>query len=321
MANQETVLVTGGSGLLGATLVHQLVAEGQEKPVVLDINPTPTRLDDVSDQVEYVVGDVGDPDVLHSVIGKTRPSKIYHFAAYLAEPCEKKPLEAVRINVEGFMHLLDEARRHDVSQVLFSSSLGTYGLDLTDDDILNDKTLQRPLSMYGITKLFAEGVGRFYKRKYGLDYRGIRYPAIVGPGVRATGYVTYTSAMIEFSARGEPYTVTIEPSTQVPLVHVEDAARAMIMLGRAPVENIKTITYLINGVLPVPTAGEMAEIVQKRIPGAQIDFQPDPARQAVLKLSARLIDDTCARQEWDWQPVYDTYEKLLDSYLAELQEK
>ncbi len=321
MTNQETVLVTGGSGLLGAALVHQLVAEGREKPAVLDINPTPTRLDDVRDQVEYIVGDVGDPDVLHSVIGKIRPSKIYHFAAYLAEPCEKNPPEAVRINVDGFMHLLEEARRYDVGQVLFSSSLSTYGLDLADDEILDDRTLQRPLSMYGVTKLFAEGMGRFYKRKYGLDYRGIRYPAIVGPGVRATGYITYTSAMIEYSARGKPYTVTIEPGTQVPLIHVEDAARAMIALGRAPEENVQTLTYLINGVLPVPTAGEMAEIVRQRIPGAQIDFQPDPARQAILKLSARLIDDACAREEWHWQPVYNTYEKLLESYLAELQGK
>jgi threonine 3-dehydrogenase len=319
MTNQQSVLVTGGSGLLGAALVHQLVEEGVEKPVVLDINPTPTRLDDVSDQMEYVVGDVSDPDVLHSVISKTRPVKIYHFAAYLAEPCEKNPRDAVRINVDGFIHLLEEAQKNDVSQVLFSSSLGTYGLDLADDEVLTDRTLQRPTSMYGITKLFAEGVGRFYKRKYGLDYRGIRYPAIVGPGVRATGYITYTSAMIEYSARGEPYTITIEPSTRVPLVHVEDAARAMIVLGRAPVENIQTITYLINGVQPTPTAGEMAEIVRRRIPGAQIDFQPDPARQAVLKLSARLIDDAYARQEWNWQPVYDSYEKILDSYLAALQ--
>ncbi len=319
MANQQPILVTGGSGLLGAALVHQLVEEGLEKPIVLDINPNPTRLGDVIDQVEYVVGDVGAPEVLHSVISKTRPAKIYHFAAYLAEPCEKKPLEAVRINVEGFVHLLDEARRNDVSQVLFSSSLGTFGLDLADDEVLTDRTLQRPISMYGITKVFAEGVGRFYKRKYGLDYRGIRYPAIVGPGVRATGYITYTSAMIEYAAKGEPYTVTIEPATRVPLVHVEDAARAMIVLGRAPVENIQTVTYLINGVQPVPTAGEMAEIVRRRIPGAQIDFHPDPARQAVLKLSARLIDDTCARQEWNWQPGYDTYEKILDSYLTSLQ--
>jgi nucleoside-diphosphate-sugar epimerase len=319
MTNRQPILVTGGSGLLGSALVHQLVAKGSAKTIVLDLNPDPTRLDDVIDQVEYVVGDVGDPEVLHSVISKVRPSQIYHFAALLAPLCEKDPMLAIRVNVDGFMHLMEEARKNDVSQVIFSSSLGTYGLDLDDDEILTDKTLQRPTSVYGVTKLFAEGAGRFYKRKYGLDYRAIRYPAIVGPGVRASGYITYTSAMIEYSARGEPYTVDIEPYTQVPLVHVEDAARAAITLGQAPVENIKMINYLINGVQPVPTAGEMAEIVRRRIPGAQIDFQPDPERQAVLKLSARLIDDSCARQEWNWQPVYDTYEKILDSYLTTLQ--
>ena len=85
------MLVTGGSGLLGAALVHPLVKEGIEKAVVLDINPAPKRLDGIIDPVEFVVGDVGDPEVLLSFISQVRPEKLYHFAAYLAKPCERTP--------------------------------------------------------------------------------------------------------------------------------------------------------------------------------------------------------------------------------------
>jgi len=225
-------------------------------------------------------------------------------------------MEGLRINVDGFMNLLEIARQHNVSQVLFSSSLGTYGLDLRDDETLTEATLQRSFSFYGITKLFAEGAGRFYERKYGLDYRGIRYPAIVGPGVRAGGIVTYVSAMIEETAKGSPYTVRVGPDTRVPIVHVEDGARAMMMLSRAPVENIKKLTYLINGIRPTPSVSEMAEVVRQRILGATIEFDPNPDWDTIMKLSARPVDDTVARNEWSWRLQYDTYEKILDSYLA-----
>jgi nucleoside-diphosphate-sugar epimerase len=217
------------------------------------------------------------------------------------------------------MYLLETARQHGVSQVLFSSSLGAYGMDLSDDAVLGDKTLQRPISFYGVTKLFSEGAGRFYRRKYGLDYRGIHYPAIVGPGIRAAGFVTYTSAMIEKSASGEPYTILISPNTRVPIVYVEDAARALILLSRAPKENIKTVNYFINGLTPVPSAAEMVEAVNRRFPDAQIDFKPRPDWDAVLKLSARPVEDTSAREEWGWQPLQDTWDKVIEAYLAALQ--
>ena len=318
MTNRNHVLVTGGSGLLGSSLVHLLIEEGRERPVVLDINPDPKRLADVMDRIEYIKDDVASPEVLNSVIQKIRPSKIYHFAAFLGDGCEENPMEGLRINVNGFMHLLEAARGNGAPQVLFSSSLGTYGMDLEDGAVLTDLTLQRPFSFYGVTKLFSEGAGRFYKRKYGLDFRGIRYPAIVGPGVRAGGIVTYTSAMIEHSAKGEPCTVAVAPETRLAVVHVEDAARAMIDLGRPPVERIRMTTYLINGVTPTPSAAEMAETVKKRLPNAKIDFKPDPEWDKIIKLSARPVDDGYARSEWGWQPRYDTYEKVMDSYLAAL---
>ena len=95
----------------------------------------------------------------------------------------------------GFIYLLEAARNNNVEQVLFSSSGTTYGEGLEPGEMLHDKTLQRPASCYGITKVFEENAGRYYRNKHGLDYRGIRFPAIVGPGLRGAGIVTYTSAL------------------------------------------------------------------------------------------------------------------------------
>ena len=274
MSEKTPVIVTGGSGLLGSSLVHQLVEAGQEQVTVLDVNPDPTRLDDIADHIEYVEGDVASPDLLRKTIGSIRPKKIYHLAAFLGDWCEDDPMEGTRININGVQHLFETAVQHGVRQVLFSSSLGTYGYDLKDDEIFTDTTLQRPFSYYGVTKLYAETAGRWYKRKHGLDFRSVRFPAIVGPGVKAGGIVNYISAMIEYAHKGEPYTVQLAEDTKVAIVHVEDAGNSLIQLAAAPVENIRMVNYLINGISPIPTAAEMAELVRAKVPGSHIDFIP-----------------------------------------------
>ena len=319
MSTQEHVIVTGGSGLLGAMLVHLLIEEEDVRPVVMDVNPDPKRLEDVKDRIEYVQGDVSDADLLNKTFGKFKPISIYHLAVLPGDLCEKKPLEAVRINVNGFMNLMEAARANGVRQVLFSSSGTTYGEDLEPGVTLTDKTLQRPASFYGITKVFAENAGRWYRKKHDFDYRGIHYPAIIGPGLRAAGVVTFASAMIEIPAKGEPYTIPVGKDIRLSLVYVEDAARALIQLGKAPKENITTINYFINGVKnPLPNVGEMAEMVKRKIPHAQIDFDVNEEWDNLLKSASHPVDDTSSVREWGWSPKYDTWDKVIDAYLSAL---
>ena len=110
--------------------------------------------------------------------------------------------------------------------------------------------------------------------------------------------------MIEECARGNPFTITVTPETAVPLMYYKDAARAMIELGRASIENIKTVNYLVDGVKPTPTAAQLADTVRRAIPGAQINFAPDRELQLILDQLLRPIDDNRARTEWGWQPLY-----------------
>jgi threonine 3-dehydrogenase len=160
-------------------------------------------------------------------------------------------------------------------------------------------------------------MGLFYRRKYGLDFRGVRYLSVVGPGVRTHGVDHYTSWCIEACARGNPFTIWVEPRTRMPVIYIKDAARAMLQLGQAPRERIKTVNYLLAGVKPVATAGELADIVRSRIPGAQIDFEPDGELQRILDNMLRPIDDGNARAEWGWRIAYDQ-ERIVDDFIQEI---
>jgi len=310
-----SVLVTGGAGLLGSALVHLLLEKGQPRVAVLDAVNSPRRLEDVSDRVEYIRADLSAADGVAAVIEKVRPEAIYHLGAMLGAACEEHPEKAVQVNAFGTFNILDAARRFGVRQVLFASSVTTFGLDL-QEKLLRDNSLQRPVSMYGVAKLFSEGVGLFFRRIHRIDFRSLRYPSIVGPGIdlRVGGVVTYTYAMIEESIRGNPYTVNVSPETFIPVLSAEDAARAIFELAQAPAENITTVNYLVDGVKPTCSAAELAQKVKAKIPAAEIDFQPDEKWKPVLDMIALPIDDSRARQEWGWQPQ-DDYDGIIDIFL------
>jgi threonine 3-dehydrogenase len=129
----------------------------------------------------------------------------------------------------------------------------------------------------------------------------------------------FTSWVIEESAKGNPFIVGVAPETAVPIMYYKDAARAMIQLAEAPVEAIETVSYIVDGVRPTPTAGQLAEIVRSRITRARISFEPNPAFQAVIDQVIHPLDDRRARAEWNWKPAYDQA-AIVDDFLAELRD-
>jgi len=311
-----TTLITGGTGFIGGTVIRTLLGKGERDLVVFDVRPFTQRMNDVAGGVELVQGDLGNFSHVLNAVKKFRPKVIYHLGGMLSVPSDGDPASAIRVNALGTFHVLEAARLFNVAQVLFSSTGATYALDIREH-VIDDYTLQRPQLFYGATKLFCEHMGLFYKRKYGLDFRSVRYPAVVGPGVETPGVVQYTSWVIEESAKGNPYTIYVKPETRCPVIYFKDAARALIELGRAAVERIKMVNYLVAGSPPIVTARELAELVKSRVPNAQIDFEPDLELQKILDKSLLPFDDSLARKEWGWKPEYNQ-ERIVDDFLEEM---
>ena len=311
-----STVITGGAGFLGAQVVRILLEKGEKDLVVFDINPSTKLLDDVTDQIEVVRGDLGNFSHVLSVVKTFKPKVIYHLGGMLTQPSDADHAASFRSNAMGTFHVLEAARLFEVPQVLFSSTLATYGLDIREN-VINDYSLQRPQLFYGGTKVFCEHMGLFYKRKFGLDFRGVRYPSIVGPGVKTPGVVQYNSWVIEECAKGNPYTIYVKPDTRFPVIYFKDAARAVFMLGEAPLANIKMVNYVITGATPVASAQELVDMVKDRLPSAQINFEPDLETQKIVDKFLLPIDDNIARKEWNWRPEYNQ-ERIVDDFLEEM---
>jgi len=311
-----SILVTGGTGFIGAHVVRVLVEKGEKDIFVFDINPSTKLLEDVKDQVEVVRGDLGNFSHVLSLVKNCKPRAIYHLGGMLSVPSDADHAASFRANAMGTFHVLESARLFEVPQVFFSSTLATYGLDIRGETI-DDYTLQRPQLFYGCTKVFSEHMGLFFKRKFGLDYRGVRYPSIVGPGVKTPGVVQYTSWVIEESVKGNPYTIYVKPETRFPVMYFKDAALAIIKLAEAPIENIKMVNYTIAGAKPIASAQELADMVIARIPNAQIRFEPNLELQALLDKLVVPIDDRIAQEEWNWKSEYNQ-ERSVDDFIEEM---
>lgn len=312
------ILITGGTGFIGAALARQLVAEGEDV-ILFDIRPRIERVADIQDKVKIVQGDLQVwPEVLNVIQGN-EVEGIFHLGSMLSGPADENPWAAFQTIVAGTMHVLEGARLFGVKRVVFSSTSATYGLGT--DGVITDETIQRPITMYGAGKLFGEHLGRFYRRKFGLDFRCLRYFTIIGPGAKPTPVVAHNLFMIENAALGKPYECIASEDAAVPITYFKDAIRAVKMLYDAPEDKIKTICYNISGVSPARTAKELELAVKKFIPEAKITFKPDPEFMKFFGeffANMRIFDDSRAREEWGWKPIYMDLEKLVEDFIREV---
>lgn len=309
-----TILITGGTGFIGAEIVRMLVEEGRTDVVVAHRSGNFGRIEDVLDRVETVQADLADDDAITRLVAEVGPKQLFHFGATLTGPGEADPQALLQSNLSGVVTLFEAARTAGTDQIIFASSIGTYGRDLVPGEPVSDLSLQRPNSVYGVTKVFAENLGAWYRSKYKLDFRGLRYPSIVGPGVTTRSLAQYTSWMIEAAGRGDPFEVWTVRDTIVPILYYKDAAKAALDLAAAPLADIASINYLVDGVQPTPTAGELAAAVQTRLPDAKISFVPDPDAAFALSRNMRL-DDSAAQREWGWAPSFGL-DAMIDDFLT-----
>jgi threonine 3-dehydrogenase len=301
----ETIFITGGAGNLARQLATRLLKDG-DRVVLFDL-AAPT--DETLDACECVAGDVTQTADVRRALDKFGPDKIVHFAALLSGRCEQDRPQAWRVNVQATFDLLEEALDRKVGTVLFTSTAASYGGSLPDP--LPEDQAQWPEGLYGVSKVAAERLGHYYRKRHGLDFRGIRLPIVISPFAHRGAASAYASlAFIDAALQGR-HTVRVAPTTRVPAIYAPDAVRAVHELLKAPRSKLSRTVYNVEGLCP--TMDEIVLAIQAQIEDAEIDYEPDADIRRLVESWPRRIDDASARHDWGWSPQYDL--KQIASHL------
>lgn len=305
------VLITGGNGLVGSALISLLLAQDHEVTIFDRVFDSEFIDEEERSKVKFIRGDLAVFEHILSAVEQSNSEVIFHLGAMLSVPCDADPQLAFRVNGIGTYNILEAARIFHVRQVIYSSTLTTYGKDIPLNKPVDDFTLQRPTTIYGVYKLFSEGLGRYYRDKYGIDFRAVRFSSIVGPGARTKHISVYNAWMIEKSYLGEPYEIFVKPETRTTLTYYKDAANYLLKLSAAPIENIKTICYNLPG--QPSTAKDLADSVMKIIPQAKLSFNPEDNIVKIWEKKGFVeYDGSKAREEWCWAQEYSVEEMIID---------
>jgi nucleoside-diphosphate-sugar epimerase len=314
-----TKLITGGTGFLGSQLAHALIDRGEDV-ILFDVNINSNRINGIKDKAKLIEGNLSVYSEVFNAIRDQHVEGIYHLGSILSVSSQANPWASFQVNVCGTMNVLEAARLFNVEKVIFASSLATYSLGVPK--ILTEDTLQRPTSMYGCGKVYCELLGRFYRTKFGLDFRTFRSPTLVGPGVKTPGVTQYVSLMIENAAIGKPYECYVSKDTKsAGLMYFKDAVRALIMLYGAPREKIVTVNYNACGLREPVKAVELEEMIRKHVPDLSISYKPDKEIVDYLskyKDTVQSIDDSKAHEEWGWNALYPDLESVVKDFIEEV---
>ncbi len=313
-------LVTGGTGYIGSEAVRKLVNRGEEV-VIFDVVINRYRIEDIENKVKLVRGDLGNFNEVLNLFRDNKFDAVYHMGSMLTYMSELNPWAAFRSNVIGTYNILEASRLYGVPKMMFTSTLGTFGTGARGK--VDDVTLQRPSTFYGCGKLYGEGLGRWYAEKFGLDFRGLRYAHMLGPNVRTPGH--WAPPMLEDALMGKPSNDCIYggPETAVSLIYVTDSAKAAVDLLDAPKEKIETIVYNVTDIPDVIPAKELERFIKTRYPAFKVNYKKDPLANATRRRAGGFMtrfDDSYAKKEWGWSPVYATLEAITDQFQKDLED-
>jgi nucleoside-diphosphate-sugar epimerase len=313
----KNILVTGALGQIGSELTMALRHHYKDREVIAtDIRmPTDEQLRD-SGPFEFL--DCTDPNHITRVMQRFDIKTIYHLGALLSAVSEMKPNTAWHINVNGLYHILEAARQYKCV-LFFPSSIGAFGPTTPKIDTPQD-TIQRPDTMYGITKVTGELLCDYYFKKFGVDSRGIRFPGLISYQTEPGGGTTDYAVEIFYEAiKHKHYVCYLREDTSLDMMYMPDALRAMIELMEADGERL-VHRNAFNVTAMSFTPAQLAREIQKHIPAFGIEYSVDPVRQGIADSWPDNMDDSAARREWGWTPKY-TLEAMTRDMIARITDR
>ena len=313
----KKILVTGAVGQIGSELTLALRERYGSDNVVAGgrkTEPSPELRD--SGPFEWV--DCTNLGVLNEAVKKYNIDTMYHLPALLSAVAEAKPQMAWHVNINGLYNALEVCREQGCA-IFVPSSIGAFGLSTPLDNTPQD-TIQRPNTMYGVTKVAGELLCDYYHKRFQVDARGVRYPGIVSNVTLPGGGTTdYAVAIYYEAVKGNKFTCYLKEGTYLDMMYMPDAIKAGIDLMEADPSKLKhRNAFNVTAMSFAPE--HIFKEIKKHVPGLEMDYEVDPVRQAIAESWPNKMDDTCAREEWGWEPEYDL-PKMTEDMLKVLGER
>lgn len=332
---KKGILITGAAGEIGSALIKKLSKSDEYQIITLDLKPLESN---VEDTIIHVQGDLLDQSLLSRLVSEYEISTIYHLAALLSTRAEFTPESAHRVNVEGTLGLLKLASeqsqwRGEPVLFVFPSSIAAYGMP--DLEIKNQFASVRewewnyPSTMYGCNKLYCELLGIYFSQHYRqlavdrpvmLDFRCVRFPGLISAFTLPSGGTSdYGPEMLHAAASGKPYSCFVREDTCIPFMVMPDAIRALMMLAGAPASSLSRRVYNVTGFSL--TAIQFKELVLRFFSDADITFNPDLKRQAIVDSWPAGLNENDSQRDWGWKAEFDLERAFIDYLIPNITDR
>ncbi len=295
------ILIIGACGQIGTELTQKLrTIYGVENVIASDIRKLNT---DVVNSGPFEVVNALDFNQIENLVEKYQIDEVYLMAALLSATAEKNPAFAWDLNMNSLFHVLNLAKAGKIKKIFWPSSIAVFG-PTTPRENTPQYTIMEPSTVYGISKQAGERWCEYYYNKFGVDVRSIRYPGLISWSSPPGGGTTDYAVDIFYKAIADKkYECFLSSETKMPMMYMDDAINATINIMKAPKENIKIrSSYNLAAMSFTPT--EIAAEIKKYIPDFTITYEPD-FRQAIADSWPASIDDSKAREDWNWQHKFD----------------
>jgi len=326
---KKAIMITGAAGEIGLALIECLANSSNLPLISLDLQPLPEK---IASMVTHIQSDILNKAMLSRLISEYEVDTIYHLAALLSTRSEFTPEAAHHVNVEGTLVLLQLAAeqsewRGQPVKFIFPSSIAAYGMPDLDTKVnyarVREWEWNYPRTMYGCNKLYCEQLGTYFSKYYRqlaadrpvmLDFRCLRFPGLISAyTIPSGGTSDYGPEMLHAAAKSEPYACFVREDVRIPFMAMPDAVKALVGLTSAPFEELNRQVYNVTSFSL--SAAEFREWVLRSFPRAEINFEPDLKRQAIVDSWPADLDDSHARRDWSWYPDYGL-ERSFTEYLV-----
>ena len=308
------VLVTGGSGFLGAAVVRALLDRG-DTAIAYDTQPGISAQAAAADRLIQVTGDITEPQSLVRAVLAHRPEAVIHCAAIVSVLSSiGSPLEIVRVNVEGSINVFEAMCLGNIRRCIHISSEEAYGAFRSDR--IDETHPLDPAMPYGICKAAVEHLGRTYRDLHGLEVINLRPSWVYGPGLPRD---RIPKNLVDAALAGRPLHIPSGADTAIDHTYIDDVVAAILMALDHPKHRYDA--YNVGSGRAV-TVSELIAVVRELVPGAGLSVGPGTYRHGgrIEIVRKGALDVSRAAAEFGWRPRFDIRAGLA-AYVNALREE